>query len=83
VLIPGAPTEISFEPGADTFFARPGFAAQQLERAHDHARGAETALQRVVLTKGRQQGMLAITGRAQGLDRVDCRAVGLDGQDRA
>jgi hypothetical protein len=59
VLIPGASAEISLEPGADAFFARLRFAAKQLQRAHDHARGAETALQRVMLTKGRQQAVLA------------------------
>ena len=83
VLIPGAPAEISLEPGADPFFARLRFALKQLQRAHDHARGAESALQRVMLTKRRQQGMLTVTGLAQGLDCVNRRTVRLDGQDRA
>ena len=83
VLIPGAPAEVSLKPCADAFLARVRFAVKQFQRTHDHAWGAETALQRVMLAKRRQQRMLAVTGLAQALDRVDRRAVRLDGQDRA
>jgi hypothetical protein len=58
-------------------------ALKQFQRAHDHAWGAETALQGVMVAKRRQQRMLGIAGRAQALDRVNRRAVCLDGQDRA
>jgi hypothetical protein len=58
-------------------------ALKQFERAHDHAWGAETALQGVMVAKCRQQRVLRIAGRAQALDRVNRRAVSLDGQDRA
>src|SRR5262249_20930534 len=58
-------------------------ALKQLQRAHDHAWGAKTALQGVMVAKRRQQRVLVLTGRAQALDRVNRRAVRLDGQDRA
>src|SRR6266516_579291 len=83
VLIPSAPAKISLEPCADAFLARVRFAVKQLQRTHDHAWGAETALQRVMLAKRRQQRMLAVTGPAQAFDRVDRCAVRLDCQDRA
>src|SRR5690348_5638616 len=51
VLIASAPAEISLKPCADAFLAWPRFAVKQLQRAHDHAWGAETALQSVMLAK--------------------------------
>jgi hypothetical protein len=83
VLISSAPAEVSLEPRADSLFARMRFAAKQLQRAHDHAWGAETALQGVVVTKRGQQAVLAVTGLAQGRDGIDRSTVGLDRQDRA
>jgi hypothetical protein len=83
VLIPSAPAEVSLEPRADSLFARMRFAAKQLKRAHDHAWGAETALQRVVLSKRGQQAVLAVTGVAQSRDGIDSSTVRLDRQDRA
>jgi DNA repair ATPase RecN len=58
-------------------------ALKQFQRAHDHAWGAETALQGVMVAKRRQQRVLRMAGLAQALDRVNRRAVRLDGQDRA
>jgi hypothetical protein len=50
---------------------------------HDHAGGAEAALQRVMLAKRRQQRRRRITGLAQALKGVHGFAVRLDGKDRA
>ena len=58
------------------------FAGEQFQRAHEHALGAETALQRYV-DETRTAGVFGNIGLAQGLNRVDRCAVGLDGQDRA
>jgi hypothetical protein len=83
VLIPSAPAEITLEPRADAFLRRLRFTPEQFQRAHDHSRGAETALQGVMLAECRLQRMLGITWLAQALDRVDRRSVRLNGQDRA
>src|SRR5215813_12323795 len=83
VLIASAPAEVALEPGADTFLRRPRFTPEQFQRAHDHSRGAEPALQGVMLAEGGLQRMLGITRLAQALDRVDRRSVRLNGQDRA
>jgi len=83
VLIASAPAEISLEPGADAFLGRLRLTPEQFQRTHDHARGAETALQGVMLAKGRLQRMLGITRLAQALNRVDRCSVSLNGQDRA
>src|SRR5215831_7006108 len=83
VLIAGAPAEITLEPGTDAFLRRLRFTPEQFQRAHDHSRGAEPALQGVMLAEGGLQRMLGITRLAQALDRVDRRSVRLNGQDRA
>jgi hypothetical protein len=83
VLIASAPAEITLEPGADAFLGRLRLMPKQFQRAHDHARGAETALQGVMLAERRLQRMLGITRLAQALDRVDRCSVRLNGQDRA
>jgi hypothetical protein len=83
VLIAGAPAEVALEPGANAFLARLRLTPQQLQCAHDHAGGAKAALQRVMLTKRRQQRMGHLTGRAQALQGGNGRAVRLDSQDRA
>jgi hypothetical protein len=83
VLIASAPAEITLEPGADVLLGRLRLTPEQFQRAHDHARGAETALQGVMLAKRRLQRMLGITRLAQALDRVDRCSVRLNGQDRA
>src|SRR5262249_39455908 len=67
VLIAGAPAEIALEPGADAFLGRPRLTPKQFQRAHDHARGAETALQGVMLAKRGLQRMLRITRLAHAL----------------
>ena len=83
VLITGAPAEITLEPGADACLRRPRFTPEQFQRAHDHSRGAETALQGVMLAERGLQRMLGITWLAQALDRVDRCTVRLNGQDSA
>jgi hypothetical protein len=83
VLIASAPAEIALEPGTDAFLRRLRFASEQFQRAHDHSRGAETALQGVMLAECGLQRMLGITWLAQALDRVDRCSVRLNGQDRA
>jgi hypothetical protein len=71
VLIASAPAEIALEPGADSFLGRLWLTPKQFQRAHDHARGAESALQGVMLAKRGLQRMLGITWLAQALDRID------------
>jgi len=83
VLIASAPAEIALEPGADSLLGRLWLTPKQFQRAHDHARGAETALQGVMLAKRGLQRMLRITRLAQALDRVHRCSVRLNGQDRA
>jgi hypothetical protein len=83
VLIAGAPAEITLEPGTDAFLCRLRFTPEQFQRAHDHSRGAETALQGVMLAECGLQRMLGITWLTQALDRTDRCAVRLNGQDRA
>jgi hypothetical protein len=83
VLIAGAPAEITLEPGADAFLGRLRFTPEQFQRAHDHSRGAESALQGVVLAECGLQRMLGITWLVQALDRVDRCSVRLNGQDCA
>src|SRR5215469_7989470 len=83
VLIASAPAEIALEPGTDAFLRRPRLAPEQFQRAHDHSRCAEPALQGVILAKRGLHRMLGITWLAQALDRIDRRSVRLNGQDRA
>src|SRR5215469_5251848 len=83
VLIASAPAEITLEPGTDAFLRRLRFPPEQFQRAHDHSRGAKTALQGVMLAKRGLQRMLGITWLAQALDRIDRCSVRLNGQDRA
>jgi hypothetical protein len=71
VLIASAPAEIALEPGADALLGRQRLSPEQFQRAHDHARGAETALQGVMLAKRRLQRMVGITWLAHARDRID------------
>src|SRR5437660_49567 len=45
VLIAGAAADVTFETLANLSFSRIGVVLEQLVRGHNHARGAETALQ--------------------------------------
>src|SRR5262245_51600802 len=83
VLIPSAPAEITLEPSADAFLRRLRFTPEQFQRAHDHSRGAETALQGVMLAECGLQRMLGIIWLAQALGRIDRCSVRLNGQDCA
>jgi hypothetical protein len=83
VLIASAPAEVTLEPGTDAFLRRLRFTPEQFQRAHDHSRGAETALQGVMLAECGLQRMLGITWIAQALDRIDRCSIRLNGQDRA
>ena len=82
VVIAGAAAEIALQPLADLFLGGIRIALHQIDRAHDHARRAEAALQRMVLAKRRlHRVQLAILGQA--LDRDDLCAFGLHREDRA
>src|SRR6478672_10825339 len=82
VLIARTATEVSLDRVADLVVGRIGVARQQVDRGHDHARGAEAALQSVLLPEGRLHRVeLIAVGKA--LDGLDLRAVGLDGEHRA
>src|SRR5215472_4534958 len=83
VLIASAPAKIALEPGADAFLRRPRFPPEQFQRAHDHSRSAEAALQGVMLAERGLQRKLGITWLVQALDRVDRCSVRLHSQDRA
>jgi hypothetical protein len=83
VLVASAPAEITLQPGADAVLRRLRFTPKQFQRAHDHSRRAETALQGVMLAERGLQRMLGITRPAQALNRTDRCSVRLDGQDRA
>src|SRR5712692_4436179 len=67
---------------ADLLLARVLVALQERTRGHQHARGAEAALQTVLLGKALLHRM-KLAALLQALDRGDLRAVGLHGEHRA
>src|SRR5579862_2581312 len=52
VLVPGTATQVAFNPVADLVVGGIGVAGEEVGRGHDHARGAEPALQAVLLPEG-------------------------------
>src|SRR4029079_2912783 len=52
VLVARTATEVALDRVAHLFFGRIGVARQQIDRGHDHARGAEAALEPVLLPEG-------------------------------
>src|ERR1044071_5614613 len=75
VVIPRAPAEIAFELVPDLLLGGLGVALDHLRGGHDHARGAEAALQPVLFPEAVLDGMeLAVRGHA--FDGLDLRALG-------
>src|SRR5262249_40862998 len=82
MLVARAPAEVAFEPVPDLLLARVGLAREQLTAGHDHARGAEPALEAVLRPERVLEGVqLAVL--SQSLDRRHLGAVGLDRQHGA
>ena len=51
-MIPRAAAEVTFQTVANVRFSGIGVLVQQIHSGHDHARGAEAALQAVALVEG-------------------------------
>src|SRR6266446_301985 len=82
VVVARAPAEVALELVTDQLLGRPGIALEHLVDRHDHARGAEAALEAVLLPEALLDRMeLAVLGQA--LDRHDVGAVRLDGEEVA
>src|SRR5262245_19174643 len=78
VVVAGAAAQVPLELMPDVGLARALVALQDLVGGHDHARGAEPALEPVLLPEALLDGVeLAVLGEA--LDGEDVVAVGLDG----
>src|ERR671925_612842 len=83
VLVAGAAAEVALEPAPDLRLGEPvAVRAEELDAAHDHARRAEAALERVVLPEGLLERM-ELAALREALDRRDLAAVGLDGEHGA
>src|SRR6266511_3395632 len=83
VLVPGAAAQFALQPFAYLLVAGVGVLAEQVHRRHDHAGGAEPALQRVPLVEGPLDRVQHVVRTGQALDRGDLAAVGLDREHRA
>jgi hypothetical protein len=82
-VIAGAPTDVAAEAKANVSFAGICMISKQLARTHHHARSAETALQCMVLVKGRLNRIKRSTRGREPFNRRDRSAIGHHGQDRA
>ena len=82
VLVASAPAKIAVESFANVGVRRVGLAVEQIMRAHDHAGGAEAALQTVLFPESVLKGMQLVT-RRQALHGSDAAAVCLNRQDSA
>ena len=82
VHVAGAAAEVAADPLADLRLGRVGVLAEQPGGLHDHPRGAEAALEAVLVPERLLERM---EGGAVGhaLDGPDLAAVGLDGEHRA
>src|ERR1044072_1813602 len=80
--VTGAAAEIPRNGLADLLLARVLVLLEQRARRHQHARGAESALQAVLLGEALLHRM-ELAALLQPLDRGDLRAVGLHGEHRA
>ena len=82
VLVAGAAAEVAGDALPDLLLGRLRRVVQEVDRRHDHARGAEAALEAVLFPEAFLQGVqLAVLGQA--FNRRDLRAIGLDGEDGA
>ena len=82
VVIAGAAADVAFQPLAHVLLAGIAVTAGEIHGAHDHARGAEAALQPVMLAEGGLHRMQrAIAG--QPFDGGHLGAIGLDRQQGA
>src|SRR4249919_1638598 len=82
VHVPGAAADVPGDGPADLVLAGIGVAGQQGRADEHHPRGAEAALQTVVLLERRLDRVQA-GGRLQALDGLDLVTVGLDGKHGA
>src|SRR6516165_1245450 len=73
VMVAGAAAQVAVEIGANRGFVGMRDAAQQIDRGHDHAGGAESALQRMILVKSRLHRMKFVAF-GEALDGGDLRA---------
>src|ERR1700736_6561572 len=63
IVVAGATAEVALEPQSDLLLGRVGVALEQLLGRHDHARGAEAALEAMLIPEGLLQ---RVQGRALG-----------------
>src|SRR5437763_4408040 len=83
VLVAGAAADVALEPAPDLCLGEPvAIRAEELDAGHDHPRGAEAALERVVLPEGLLERM-ELAALRETLDRRHLVAVGLDGEQGA
>src|SRR5205814_9686134 len=82
VLVPGAAAQVAGQPLPNLRLARVGVLAQQVDRGHDHARGAEPALERVLLVERPLHRVQRAVRPGQALERGDLRAPGPPGPYR-
>src|ERR1700761_3352922 len=88
VVIAGAATDVAFEFRADGGFVELAarslsiMASYDVDRRHDHARGAVTALQAVIVAERRLHRM-QLVALGDAFDGGDVRVRGLSGQHRA
>src|SRR5919205_2894446 len=83
VVVAGAAAEVALQPLADLAVGGVGVVGQDADGGHHHARGAEPALQAVLLAEGPLHRVHLAVGTGQALERGYLRAVGLGRQDRA
>src|SRR3989440_8188462 len=78
VLVAGAAADVALEPAPDLRLGEPvAVRAEELDAGHDHPRGAEATLERVVLPEGLLERM-ELAALRETLDRLELAAVGLD-----
>src|SRR5262249_31298788 len=82
VLVAGASAQVPLEGQSDLRVRGIRIDLEQIDDGHDHAGGAEAALQAVLLVKRLLHGM-EVTVPVEALDRCDLSAVGLDCKDGA
>ena len=76
MFVAGAAAEIARQPFADIIVGAERIFAQQISRSHQHAWGAEAALQRVMRVKRLLQ-LIHLTDATEALDCFDAAAIGL------
>src|SRR5215472_2255547 len=82
VLVAGAAAQVAGQRPAHVFLGGVGVLVEQRLGGHHHARGAEPALQAVLLLEALLQ-WVQLAGGGQALDGADLVPVGLDGQHGA